>query len=189
MRTMRMSRHPAYICTLGAAGHGKTAVTRALLKRLNPSDLDRTEAVLRSHHYKLCTAAREFQLYDPTADQAAKYLSSQVSGLDGAILVISARDGVTAETSHHVRLAKFCGVETIIPFLNKCDLSESRQTERKRANAVAELLSAHAFRRFDVFPMGACGPDANDHSKAPIEMLIQMMDRNFRSRFDRGVES
>ena len=41
--------------------------------------------------------------------------------MDGAILVISATDGVMAQTKEHILLARQVGVPAIVVFLNKCD--------------------------------------------------------------------
>jgi elongation factor Tu len=41
--------------------------------------------------------------------------------MDGAILVVSATDGVMAQTNEHILLARQVGVPKIVVFMNKCD--------------------------------------------------------------------
>jgi selenocysteine-specific elongation factor len=175
-----LTDHPVSICTLGAAEHGKTAVTRAILRQLSPSELDR-EGVLRSRHYTFRTVFQTYHHYDPNADGVAKHFANQVSGLDGAILVISAVEGVTAEARHHVQLARFAQVPVILPVMSKCDVEASRSKIRRLRGEVAALLGAFEFRVFEVFPMG--GFAAGETTEAPILLLAEMMDRYFRSRY------
>src|SRR5437870_1953060 len=55
----------------------------------------------------------------------ADYIKNMITGaaqMDGAILVVSATDGVMPQTREHVLLAYQVGVPKIIVFLNKCDL-------------------------------------------------------------------
>ena len=42
--------------------------------------------------------------------------------MDGAILVVSALDGLMPQTREHVLLARQVGLPTIVVFLNKCDM-------------------------------------------------------------------
>ena len=44
--------------------------------------------------------------------------------MDGAILVVAATDGVMAQTSEHILLARQVNVPSIVVFLNKCDVAD-----------------------------------------------------------------
>jgi elongation factor Tu len=55
----------------------------------------------------------------------ADYVKNMITGaaqMDGAILVVSAADGVMPQTREHVLLARQVGVPYIIVFLNKTDM-------------------------------------------------------------------
>ena len=47
--------------------------------------------------------------------------------MDGAILVVSAQDGIMPQTREHILLCRQIGVNTIIVFLNKCDLVKDEE--------------------------------------------------------------
>ncbi len=64
--------------------------------------------------------------------------------LDGAILVVSALDGVMPQTAEHVLLARQVGVEHIVVALNKADAGDPELTDLVELE-VRELLSAQGY--------------------------------------------
>lgn len=55
----------------------------------------------------------------------ADYIKNMITGasqMDGAILVIAANDGQMPQTIEHLLLAKQVGIESILVYINKCDL-------------------------------------------------------------------
>jgi acetyl-CoA C-acetyltransferase len=72
--------------------------------------------------------------------------------MDGAILVVSAEDGVMPQTKEHVLLSKQVGVEYIVVFLNKCDKLDDPE--------MAEIVEAEVTEVLDHFGF--------DSSKCPI---------------------
>jgi elongation factor Tu len=65
--------------------------------------------------------------------------------MDGAILVVSALDGVMPQTREHVLLAKQVGVPRIIVFLNKCDAVAESDLIDLVEEEVRELLTKQGF--------------------------------------------
>ena len=65
--------------------------------------------------------------------------------MDGAILVISATDGVMPQTREHVLLARQVGVPKIVVFLNKCDLVQEKDLLDLVEEEVRELLTKNQF--------------------------------------------
>ena len=65
--------------------------------------------------------------------------------MDGAILVVSATDGVMPQTREHVLLARQVGVPKIIVFLNKCDLVPETDLIDLVEEEVRELLTKNQF--------------------------------------------
>ncbi len=64
--------------------------------------------------------------------------------MDGAILVVSATDGVMPQTREHILLAKQVGVPRIVVFLNKCDMAEKDLLDLVEEE-VRELLTKNGF--------------------------------------------
>jgi elongation factor Tu len=67
--------------------------------------------------------------------------------MDGAILVVSATDGVMPQTREHVLLARQVGVPKIVVFLNKCDLVPEKDLIDLVEEEVRELLDQEPVRR------------------------------------------
>lgn len=77
----------------------------------------------------------------------ADYIKNMVTGaaqLDGAILVVSAVDGIMPQTAEHVLLARQVGVDHIVVALNKADAGDPELTDLVELE-VRELLSAHGY--------------------------------------------
>ena len=65
--------------------------------------------------------------------------------MDGAILVVSATDGVMPQTREHILLAYQVGVPKIVVFLNKCDLVPEKDLIDLVEEEVRELLTKYQF--------------------------------------------
>lgn len=65
--------------------------------------------------------------------------------MDGAILVVSALDGVMPQTREHILLCRQIGVSAIIVFLNKCDLSKDPELNELVEMEVKELLTKYKY--------------------------------------------
>jgi len=65
--------------------------------------------------------------------------------MDGAILVVSAYDGVMPQTREHVLLARQVGVPRIVVFLNKCDTVEDAELIDLVEEEVRDLLKKYDF--------------------------------------------
>jgi elongation factor Tu len=64
--------------------------------------------------------------------------------MDGAILVVSAADGVMPQTREHILLARQVGVPKIVVWLNKIDLSEPDLIELVEME-IRDLLNKHQY--------------------------------------------
>ena len=143
--------------------HGKTTLTAAILavqakKGLaNPkaySDIakggtvrDASKIVTISlAHVEYESATRHYAHID--APGHADYIKNMITGaaqMDGAILVVSAQDGVMPQTREHVLLAKQVGVPKIVVFLNKCDMVPETDLIDLVEEEVRELLTKQGF--------------------------------------------
>jgi elongation factor Tu len=76
--------------------------------------------------------------------------------MDGAILVVSALDGVMPQTREHILLCRQIGVSTIIVFLNKCDLSRDPELNELVEMEVKELLAKYKYNPDDTAFIRGC---------------------------------
>ena len=148
------------IGTMGHVDHGKTTLTAAITKVLSdrgtgayvPFDrIDRApEEAARGititiAHVEYETDTRHYAHVDMPGH--ADYVKNMITGatqLDGALLVVSALDGVMPQTAEHILLARQVGVEHIVVALNKADAGDPELTDLVELE-VRELLSAHGY--------------------------------------------
>ncbi|MBT2482009.1 elongation factor Tu [Streptomyces sp. ISL-94] len=148
------------IGTMGHVDHGKTTLTAAITKVLAerggasfvPFDrIDRAPEEARRGitinltHVEYETDTRHYAHVDMPGH--ADYIKNMVTGaaqLDGAILVVSALDGVMPQTAEHVLLARQVGVDHIVVALNKADAGDPELTDLVELE-VRDLLTAHGY--------------------------------------------
>ncbi|MFI5980822.1 elongation factor Tu [Streptomyces sp. NPDC051555] len=148
------------IGTMGHVDHGKTTLTAAITKVLAerggasyvPFDrIDRAPEEARRgitinlSHVEYETDTRHYAHVDMPGH--ADYVKNMVTGaaqLDGAILVVSALDGVMPQTAEHVLLARQVGVDHIVVALNKADAGDPELIDLVELE-VRELLSANGY--------------------------------------------
>jgi elongation factor Tu len=148
------------IGTMGHVDHGKTTLTAAITKVLAergmaayvPSDrIDKApeEAdrgiTINIAHVEYETATRHYAHVDMPGH--AGYVKNMITGaaqVDGAILVVSAVDGVMPQTREHVILARQIGVRHIVVALSKADAADEELAELVELE-VRELLSRYGY--------------------------------------------
>ncbi|GAA1371642.1 elongation factor Tu [Streptomyces beijiangensis] len=186
------------IGTMGHVDHGKTTLTAAITKVLSrtgsatfvPFDrIDRApEEALRGitiniAHVEYETDTRHYAHVDMPGH--ADYVKNMVTGaaqLDGAILVVSALDGIMPQTAEHVLLARQVGVDHIVVALNKADAVDDGEdtvlTDLVELE-VRELLSAHGYGG-DAVPVvrvsGLKALEGDPRWTASIEALLDAVD-------------
>jgi elongation factor Tu len=148
------------IGTMGHVDHGKTTLTAAITKVLAerglasyvPSDrIDKApeEAdrgiTINIAHVEYETATRHYAHVDMPGH--AGYVKNMITGaaqVDGAILVVSALDGVMPQTREHIILARQIGVEYIVVALSKADAADGELAELVELE-VRELLTRYGY--------------------------------------------
>ncbi|MGV9291976.1 elongation factor Tu [Streptomyces sp. NPDC003719] len=182
------------IGTMGHVDHGKTTLTAAITKVLArrgagtfvPLDrIDRTpEEAARGitidiAHVEYETDTRHYAHVDMPGH--ADYVKNMVTGaaqLDGAILVVSAPDGIMPQTAEHVLLARQVGVDHIVVALNKADAGDDELTDLVELE-VRELLTAHGYGG-DAVPVvrvsGLRALEGDPRWTASVEALLDAVD-------------
>lgn len=182
------------IGTMGHVDHGKTTLTAAITKVLAerggasfvPFDrIDRAPEEARRGitinltHVEYETDTRHYAHVDMPGH--ADYIKNMVTGaaqLDGAILVVSALDGVMPQTAEHVLLARQVGVNHIVVALNKADAGDPELTDLVELE-VRELLTANGYGG-DAAPVvrvsGLGALEGDPRWTASIEALLDAVD-------------
>ncbi len=155
------------IGTIGHVDHGKTTLTAAITMTLAAADPGRTRFVafdridrspeerrrgitISLAHVEYETAARHYAHVDMPGH--ADYVKNMITGaaqVDGAILVVSAEDGVMPQTREHVLLARRVGVPALVVALNKADVADAELLDLIELE-VRELLSEYGYPGDDV---------------------------------------
>ncbi|MEU6446237.1 elongation factor Tu [Streptomyces sp. NPDC048594] len=182
------------IGTMGHVDHGKTTLTAAITKVLAergagtfvPFDrIDRApeEAArgitINIAHVEYETDTRHYAHVDMPGH--ADYVKNMVTGaaqLDGAILVVSALDGIMPQTAEHVLLARQVGVDHIVVALNKADAGDEELTDLVELE-VRELLTAHGYGGDSVPVVRVSGLKALEGDPrwtASVEALLDAVD-------------
>ncbi len=150
------------IGTIGHVDHGKTTLTAAITRMLADADPARNRFVaferidrapeerrrgitINLAHVEYETAARHYSHVDMPGH--ADYIKNMITGaaqVDGAILVVSAEDGVMPQTREHVLLASRIGVPALVVALNKADKADPELMELIELE-VREELTSHGY--------------------------------------------
>jgi elongation factor Tu len=148
------------IGTMGHVDHGKTTLTAAITKVLAergtaayvpferidraPEEVERG-ITINITHIEYETATRHYAHVDMPGH--AGYVKNMITGaaqIDGAILVVSALDGVMPQTREHVVLARQVGVRHIVVALNKADAADPELADLVELE-VRELLAGYGY--------------------------------------------
>ncbi|MCG5213774.1 elongation factor Tu [Streptosporangium sp. KLBMP 9127] len=182
------------IGTMGHVDHGKTTLTAAITKVLSDRGgakyvpferIDRTpeEAVrgitINVSHVEYETGTRHYAHVDMPGH--ADYVKNMITGaaqLDGAILVVSARDGIMPQTREHVLLARRVGVEHLVVALNKADGADPELADLVELE-LADLFTEHGYHDVPVVRVSGLRALAGDPEWVDsIEALLQAVDEH-----------
>jgi elongation factor Tu len=65
--------------------------------------------------------------------------------MDAGILVVSATDGAMPQTREHILLCRQVGVQTILVFINKCDVAKDPELQELVEMEVRDLLTKYEY--------------------------------------------
>jgi elongation factor Tu len=163
MATERYVREKPHINigTIGHLDHGKTTLTAAITKALSLRGLadfwsrDRIDSLPEEKERGISIAISHIEYESDQRHYAhvdcpghRDYIKNMITGaaqMDGAILVVSAPDGVQLQTREHVLLARQAEVPSIVIFLNKVDLMVDEELLELVELELRDLLEEHGF--------------------------------------------
>ncbi|MBL7158955.1 elongation factor Tu [Candidatus Microgenomates bacterium] len=150
------------IGTIGHVDHGKTSLTSAITKVLadeglsgkfykfdeidNAPEEKARGLTISITHVEYETKKRHYAHIDCPGH--ADYVKNMITGaaqMDGAILVVSAPDGVMPQTREHVLLARQVNVPALVVFMNKCDMVDDAELLDLVEEEIKELLTKYKF--------------------------------------------
>ena len=124
-----MSQSHTVICTAGHIDHGKSSLIECLTG-YHPD-------VLQEERDREMTIELGFAFYKddvtfidvPGHEKFLKTMLAGASGVDGAVLVIAADDGIMPQTREHFEILRMMGIQEGIIALTKIDLAEEEWVE------------------------------------------------------------
>lgn len=181
------------IGTIGHVDHGKTTLTAAITRMLADADparnrfmaferIDRAPEERRRGitinltHVEYETAARHYSHIDMPGH--ADYIKNMITGaaqVDGAILVVSAEDGVMPQTREHVLLAHRIGVPALVVALNKADVADPELMDLIELE-IREQLTSYGYDGDDVPVVAVSATEALRGDKQWLAQLRHLMD-------------
>ncbi|MEA2103614.1 MAG: elongation factor Tu [Candidatus Cloacimonadota bacterium] len=183
--------------TIGHIDHGKTTLTAAMTKILAAKgqaefiDFDHIDNAPEEKERGITIATAHVEYESDNRHYAhvdcpghADYIKNMITGaaqMDGAILVVSAADGVMPQTREHILLAKQVNVPKVVVFLNKVDLVDDPELIELVELEVRDLLNEYKFDGDDApVIMGSALEMLNDSEDPekikPVYELIQALD-------------
>lgn len=185
------------IGTIGHVDHGKTTLTAAITTVLAnkgfaeafkydqidkaPEEKERG-ITINTSHVEYETENRHYAHVDCPGH--ADYVKNMITGaaqMDGAILVVSAADGVMPQTREHILLSSRVGVNYIVVFLNKADMVDDPELLELVEMEVRDILSEYDFPGDDTpivagSALEALNNPTDEEKIAPILKLMEEVD-------------
>lgn len=160
--------------TAGHIDHGKTA----LVKALTGVDADRLKeekargiTIDLGYAYSDLGDGRQLGFVDvPGHERFVHNMLAGATGIDAALLVVSAAEGIKPQTVEHLQIVDLLGLDRGLVALTKSDLADDDGILERMAE-VETLLSATSLRGADIVPVSAVTGQGIDELKAKLLVL------------------
>ena len=180
------------IATAGHVDHGKTALVKALTgvdtDRL-PEEKRRGLSIDLGFAYKSLNGRMLGFIDVPGHQRFVHNMLAGIAGIDLALLVVAADDGVMPQTLEHVTILSLLGISQALVAITKCDrVSESRIAEVKYA--VTSLLENTALAGAPMFALSTVHGIGIEVLRAALAQQAESFqtkdcDQGFRLAIDR----
>src|SRR6185295_9404192 len=163
---------PHIIGTAGHIDHGKTALIRALTgqdtDRLKEEKERGISIDLGFAYLDLSNGERVGIVDVPGHERFIRNMLAGVHGIDLALLVVAADDGVMPQTEEHLDILHLLGAAHGMVALTKIDLVDSARLAAVQEE-VEILLSGTSLEGAPVIPVSSITGDGVDHLRRTIE--------------------
>jgi len=185
--------------TIGHIDHGKTTLTAAMTLILSSKgqaeymEFDKIDNAPEEKERGITIATAHVEYESDERHYAhvdcpghADYVKNMITGaaqMDGAILVVSAADGVMPQTREHILLAKQVNVPSVVVFVNKTDLVDDPELIELVELEVRDLLNEYDFDGDDVSiikgsALEALNAPEDEETTKPIYDLVEALDEH-----------
>ena len=179
---------PVIVGTAGHVDHGKSALIEALTGK-NPDRLEverrRGMTVELGFGELALPSGKIVGLVDVPGH--AHYLRAMVqgaTGIDVAVLVVSAVEGVMPQTREHVHVLELLGVSHMVVALTMCDLADAEMTELAELD-VDDFLSGTVFAGAPIVPVSSKTGEGIDALLAALDECVDACWGACRDRAER----
>jgi elongation factor Tu len=180
------------IGTIGHVAHGKTTLTSAITrvlggaeKQVSYEDIAGKRGIIRKEriatvtadHVQYETATRHYAHVDCPGH--ADYIKNMITGaaqMDGAILVVSAVDGLMEQTREHILLARQVGVPAIVVAVNMIDMADDPEMTDMIEEEVREVLTSYGFPGEEIPFVRVSGLLAKNGDEEALKAVQHLMD-------------
>ena len=160
--------------TAGHIDHGKTA----LVKALTGVDADRLKeekargiTIDLGYAYSDLGDGRQLGFVDvPGHERFVHNMLAGATGIDAALLVVSAVEGIKPQTVEHLQIVDLLGLDRGIVALTKSDLTNDDQILERMAE-VETLLASTSLKGAEIIPVSALTGQGIDELKAKLLAL------------------
>jgi selenocysteine-specific elongation factor len=160
--------------TAGHIDHGKTA----LVKALTGVDADRLKeekargiTIDLGYAYSDLGDGRQLGFVDvPGHERFVHNMLAGATGIDAALLVVSAAEGIKPQTVEHLQIVDLLGLDRGIVALTKADLADDDQILERMAE-VETLLATTSLKGAEIVPVSALTGQGLDELKAKLLAL------------------
>ena len=180
---------PVIVGTAGHVDHGKSALIEALTGK-NPDRLEverrRGMTVELGFGELALPSGKIVGLVDVPGH--AHYLRAMVqgaTGIDVAVLVVSAVEGVMPQTREHVHVLELLGVTHMVVALTMCDLADAEMTELAELD-VDDFLSGTVFAGAPIVPVSSKTGEGIDGLLAVLDEQVGVCWDTCRERAERS---
>ena len=179
---------PVIVGTAGHVDHGKSALIEALTGK-NPDRLEverrRGMTVELGFGELALPSGKIVGLVDVPGH--AHYLRAMVqgaTGIDVAVLVVSAVEGVMPQTREHAHVLELLGVTHMVVALTMCDLADAEMTELAELD-VDDFLSGTVFAGAPIVPVSSKTGEGIDALLAALDECVDACWAACRDRAER----
>ncbi len=160
--------------TAGHIDHGKTA----LVKALTGVDADRLKeekargiTIDLGYAYSDLGDGRQLGFVDvPGHERFVHNMLAGATGIDAALLIVSAAEGIKPQTIEHLQIMDLLGLDRGVVALTKADLADDDQLLERMAE-VETLLAATSLKGAEIVPVSALSGRGVEELKAKLLAL------------------
>jgi len=170
---------PVTIGTAGHIDHGKTLLVEKLtgMRADRPYERERGMTIDIGYAEMAAPDGRRIGFVDlPGHERFIRNMVAGASGIDLALVVVAADDGVMPQTREHLEILDLLGVHRGVVVLNKIDLVD----EEMRELAMEELTEFLADTGLRDAPILSCSAETGEGVDAVREALVGLVTRDER---------